>query len=327
MKYSRLICCATALLLCLALSPTYAQKIKRKGRFLHTEIEGYEDATAFKATLYTYPNSSFPVFKLVKLTKRTIREIKVFETVIDTINQNPNQKHHIHSFKDLIVVPNEFIKDNPTTREEIIVEGPFANTTFTIDGVSMTTDAQGHVADTSQRLLRRFDDLTQNSINIDISHPKYGSYQLEVTRLILKPEEDMLPEYKKEDPKATLDILEGMGIDSSIPSNPGANPLDVITKLPQNIKPGDLFPITVAVTNNGNKITGNLIICTFSRENWLDGKLFYFGNIQPGQSKSFVRLVKAPDAFKTKQTHVTFASWDTVKAQPDNAKHCVINHP
>ena len=56
-----------------------------------------------------------------------------------------------------------------------------------------------------------------------------------------------------------------------------------------------VFPITVKVVNNGSKQTSCLLGRSFSRMQDLNGRLFYFGSIEPGNTARFTRYFKVND--------------------------------
>ena len=300
----------------------YSDNIKRKGRFIRSEVEKVDESTSFMVTLAISEATSFPVIKIHKMNLRTIHEVKIFETVVDTINNQADG--NLRDYRNLLVLPDEFIKDDRTTREETRYEGPFKDTPFTIDGVPVVTDAKGLVVDSKQQWLAKFDDLSTNSQKITVEHASYGKQEVVLTRFILRPLEPVQPEFKKYDKGSTLDVLEGMGHDFSVTSNTTLSAVDFKCDVPDKCVSGDVFAITVEATNNTDKISGNLFFCTFSRDNWLDGKLFYIGNLQPGQKRSFTRLFKVPNDLRTDASDVVISSWDTNKAHPEAAKHFLI---
>ncbi|MBP5640753.1 MAG: hypothetical protein J6X55_14830 [Victivallales bacterium] len=312
---------AFALLLCTG--DLFADNFKRKGRFLQTEVEKYEDATSFDVTLAISKETSFPVFKIHKLNVRTIHEVKIFETVIDTINTKQSEGN-LRDYRNLKVVPNEFIKDDRSTRQETVYVGAMANTPFTIDGIPVLTDANGLIVDTKQFWLDKFDDLSLNSITVTVEHAAYGKRSVLLTRLILRQPEKIMPEYRKKDSKSTLDILEGMGLDFTLLPNTTLNPVTFKCTLPDKCLFGDAFTITVEAHNTTGKASGNLFLCTFSRDKWLDGKLFYIGNLLPGQKRTFTRLIMVPNDIKTDAAHLVISSWDTNKAHPETAQEFTI---
>ncbi len=300
----------------------FSDKIKRKGRFIRSEVEKVDESTSFMVTLAISEATSFPVIKIHKMTLRTIHEVKIFETVVDTINNQADG--NLRDYRNLLVLPDEFIKDDRTTREETRYEGPFKDTPFTIDGIPAITDAKGLVVDSKQQWLAKFDDLSTNSQKITVEHASYGKQDITLTRFILRPLEQVQPDFKKYDKGSTLDILEGMGHDFSVTSNTTLSAVDFKCDVPDSCVSGDVFAITVEATNNTDKTSGNLFFCTFSRDNWLDGKLFYIGNLLPGQKRSFTRLFKVPNDLRTDASDIIISSWDTNKAHPEAAKHFLI---
>ena len=304
----------------------FSENIKRKGRFIRTETEKVDERISFMVTLSISKETSYPVFKIHRMNLRTIHEVKLFETVVDTINTN-HPDGNLRDYRNLLVLPDEFIKDERSTREENVYGGPFKNTPFTIDGIPVVTDDKGLIIDSKQQWLAKFDDLSKNSQTITVEHKTYGKKEIMLTRFILRPTEPIQPEYKSYDKHATMDVLEALGLDFSIASNTTSAPVDFKCEIPEKCVFGDVFSITIEASNNTDKTCGNLIYCTFSRDSWLDGRLFYIGNLKPGQKRSFTRLFKVPDNLKTDQSNLVISSWDTNKAHPEAARHFLIKTP
>ena len=75
--------------------------------------------------------------------------------------------------------------------------------------------------------------------------------------------------------------------------------------------------ITIDIANHGTQPIGTVLIRAFSREPWLNGKMFYFGNIAPGKKASFTREAAVPDDKRTEVSHVAFAEWNLLGNQPE----------
>ena len=62
--------------------------------------------------------------------------------------------------------------------------------------------------------------------------------------------------------------------------------------IPAVVRIGECFPLTIKVTNNGSRQTSCLLGRSFSRLDGLNGKLFYFGAVAPGDTARFTRYFK-----------------------------------
>lgn len=291
---------------------------KRRGKLLNTEVVKVQDQTSFDVVLEQRQNAPFPYFKVYKIINRTVHLINVYETVLFLPRETALNQPFEMDQNEPTVVPNEFIRANPSLRHETVFNGPFANETFNFNGVKLTTDQHGCAADSTHLLFTLLDDLNHNATDIAVSHPEYGTKTFSFTRLVLRPPMQETPAYRVRDPRATMDVLEAMGLDFSTTAKAGKTPLSITCNAPANVVPGELISLTVSVTNTGDKLAGNVILCSFSRETWLDGKLFYIGNLQPGQTRSFSRLAVVGDNLPTTIT-AAIASWDTFQANPKNA--------
>ena len=303
-----------------------ADRIKRKGRFLHTEIENFEDVTSFSVVLVPNTHDDNLKFKFTRLIKRTIHEIKVYEMVLDNVNNAKDNETLEFNPQKLTVIPDEFAKEDPSVREEILNVGPFKNTKFIIEGEEVTTDKEGFAYITQQTILNRFDDFMLNTLDITISHAEGGEQKLTLSRLLFMPEEDITPAYKKLNPQATLDILEGLGLNFKHTGRAGRTTLAITCDLPETITKNAALTIKVTVTNTGKALAGNLILSTFSRESWIDGKLFYIGALAPGETRSFSRVITVPESFPTSKTHVAISAWDTCMPHPEVTRTFSLAH-
>ena len=304
------------LLLVATHSAAHAQNVKRRGRLIKTETIRHEDTTSFDVVLEQRPNAPVPFFKIYRLINRTFHQINVYETVLEPIRERRDaDEPFLQDTSAPIVIPNEFIRANPTTRTETLFGGSFPNETFNINGLRLTTDEQGCVPDASQTLFALLDDLNTNVAEVAVSHPVHGTRVFTFTRLILRPAQQETPAYRQRDPKATLDILEALDLDFSSTGRPGRTSLSISCSLPETAAPGDLITLRADVTNTGNATAGNVILCSFSREPWLDTKLFYIGNLAPGQTRSFSRILRVADGNATTIAGA-LAAWDTLQAHP-----------
>ncbi len=89
-----------------------------------------------------------------------------------------------------------------------------------------------------------------------------------------------------------------------------------IAGIPESVEPGQRLNVTVRVKNNGNRATNCLLGRSFSGQDWLAGRLFYFGNIEPGQTQEFTRSVAVPGDYDVDRAFMAIAfqdSWGPVQ--------------
>lgn len=306
--------------------PCQAERIKRKGRFLHTEIENYEDAIGFSAVLIPNTQGDNLQFKFTRLIQRTIHEIKVYEMVLDNVNNAQSKNTLDFNAIAPTVVPNEFAKEDPSVRKETLNAGPFKNAKFIIEGEEVMTDKEGQAFITRQTILEKFDDFMLNTLDITISHAEAGEQKLTLSRYLFMKDEDITPDYKRLNPQATLDILEGLGLNFKQDGRPGRTTLSIKCIHPDTCKPNAILPIKVIVTNTGKALAGNLLLSTFSRENWIDGKLFYIGALLPGETRSFTRSITVPETLSAGKTCIAISAWDTCMPHPEANQYFSIAH-
>ena len=87
--------------------------------------------------------------------------------------------------------------------------------------------------------------------------------------------------------------------------------------------PGEIVAVTVEVQNNGKRPLSNVIARTFSSAWSLDGKMFYFGMLQPGQKRTFFRLLTMPES--KGPCYLRLAFWSVCGVMNDTATNLCIN--
>jgi hypothetical protein len=189
----------------------------------------------------------------------------------------------------------------------------FANETFRIDGIDCTTDKDGRVVDAHQRLLAPFDQIAHNSTEIVVTHAAMGEKKIVITRDLLKKPTSIQKAVAEDAPPA-YDVLESLGLDFTQLRQNGKDGLVISYKVPESVKAGETVKITIDIANHGTLPIGTVLIRAFSREPWLNGKMFYFGNIQPGKKVSFMRLVTLPERKDTIFYAVGF--WNVLGVAP-----------
>jgi hypothetical protein len=173
------------------------------------------------------------------------------------------------------LIPNEFIQGTPELRIEKKDMGPIADTSFAFGEQRLTTDAQGILFDDAEWVLEQFEDLTTKSIPILFTNPERGSAEFELTR-------------------SEFNSKLGISYTYTAPSYPrGLRSKAEWDK--ESYAAGDSAVLTVTVGNADRRGSiFRLLARSMSRWQWLDGKMFYFGDIQSGQRMTFKRTFHIP---------------------------------
>jgi hypothetical protein len=180
---------------------------------------------------------------------------------------NPGIRRFVHG---------EFIEGPIVERTESVDLGPLVFEDFKYLGSIATTDRNGILRDARQILFSRFDYLKQRSIALQFASVKHGNYDLELTRSDL------------------YELLE-MDYDKPKRSHP-QNLTYEATWYGASFSPGTTAGLSIVVRNSGSSGEVSLVLArSMSRWSWLDGKMFYFGTLLPGQEKHFVRLFQIPE--------------------------------
>ena len=282
-----------ACLLTVAATQTSAQtKYKRRGRFVEEQIEKKEEAPSYTIAL-EQTTGSLPVLAFRKQTIQTIHMVKMYETILEVATLDDTKGPVYRERVEPQVVQGELMAGERYTHTETIDGGPFANETFKIGGIDYTTDKDGHVTDVQQRLLAPFDPIAHNS---------------RPTAVRKAVDENAPPTY---------DILESLGLDFTQLRQNGKDGLIISYKVPESVKAGQIVNVKIDVANHGTLPIGTVLIRTFSREPWLDGKFFYYGNIAPGKTATFTREFIVPEKATTEVSHVAFSVWTLLGSQPE----------
>ena len=296
---------------------------KRRGRFVKEEIEKTEEQPSYSVTL-EQTTGSIPVILVKKQTILTLHTVRMYETVLEVASLDNANGPVYREQVEPQVVPGELMAGERNIRTEYS-DGPvFANETFKIENIEYTTDEDGHIKDLHQKLLAPFDDLSRNSFEITIKHAKLGDRKIIITRDLLK-KPTSVQKAVADDALPTYDILSSMGLDFTQLRQNGKDGLVISYNVPENVKAGEVVKITIEVANNGTLPIGTLIVRSFSREPWLSGKFFYFGNLAPGKKAAFTRELTVPEKTWTEISHVAFAEWDLLGNQPEKTQTFRIN--
>jgi hypothetical protein len=87
-------------------------------------------------------------------------------------------------------------------------------------------------------------------------------------------------------------------------------------KMPEQVKAGEFLDIALTVTNGGGTPTSSLLGRTFSRHEWLQGRLFYVGTVAPGASVTFTRRIQVPADARGGVVFGALGFWDLLGTIP-----------
>ncbi len=296
-----------------------ADRPRRRGRLLRTEVRKTERQDGFECRMLP-TSGSFPFLQITRKTLLTHHEVQIFEVVREVARQNKGDGITIRGTVDYEVIPGEVLEGEWTTREELVDNGPFAETDFEIFGQRWRTDRDGQIVDTAQVLVRAFDDLRTMTVELTITHATLGVKKMTVSRNLLRRAESV-----GADRGASYDLLEVLGLDFLQHRLPGRDGLTMEVSAPAAASAGDVVKITVTASNGGNQQVSTLLGRSFSRETWANGRMFYFGGLKPGEKRSFTRLLTVPEDIKAGACFVTVGFWDLLGTLPDQARKIRID--
>lgn len=287
-----------------------------KGTYLRTDIRGSQSEYSIQAVVTVKGESNQPSFMLKKIEHRTLTEVKIYEALLRIFTPGEDEDHGTYDYERL----NGETWEGETTERTITQEaGPLANTDVIINGLFLKTDEDGLIRDPENKLdiLQKFDDLSTRQFDFIIDVPSFAPIEVSLTRTM--PQRRESDEMRIEEDE-NHELLLAYALDFRLSKKkPEQDKLVCKAFLPENFKStkaGSFFPITVTVKNDGDTQTSCLIARSFSRIKGLNGKLFYFGAIQPGETKSFTRIVKIDETEKcaTAALEIRFSdSWSTPK--------------
>lgn len=304
-------------------APLGAQE-KCRGNYLRTEIRKTEKREQYACALLPV-NSFFPCLQFKRQLYFTYHEVRIYET-LERINleadSNAAKTTGSYQFR---LLPGEFWEGESNLRNEVKDNGFFANEAFLINGKALQTDDQGViVADhkSGLEILEYFDNLNKRQLDLDIEHVTLSNRKLTVTRMMpRRPKTDE----KTLDEDAVNDLLVAFNLDffqrSSEPERQNLKVEYFLNTL--DIVPGTPFNIIIKISNGGTRETSCLLGRLFSREPWLNGKLFYFGAVPPGKTQIFSRTVLPDEVLKVDHCFAAFAlsdSWGELPRHQLNLK-------
>jgi len=290
---------------------TSGQAVKYKifrGEFLRTKITHVKVEDLYECLLA--PNSLPDCALLFKKKQNQISyEVKVFQAVQMIVTE----KENIPTLPEYRPLKNRVVMGEETSRSSIIDAGFWCAEKFLVNDIPVITDAFGKVVDKDQRLfgfLRRFDNLNTRVINLRISHSTMGAQDLTIYRTI--PRRKDYDEHTL-DESISNDVLFANGIDfTQLTGDIEREMLKInVSGIPEFVKPNAKWAISISIENAGKLPTCCLMGRIFSHESWLNGRLFYFGVINPGKTMNFVRKIQVPETLLTEDVFFDVAFCDS----------------
>lgn len=284
------------------------QPVKRRGRFLRTEIVKTERQKSFTCVLAPSADAVLRL-RLHRLELLTHHEVRLYETVLEI---KPSEEETDPTKIEYRVVPDEVIEGEKSSRRESVDAGPLANEPVTVDGNRHVTDADGIAVDADQYLLGLFDDLSVRDVTVRVAHAKLGEVGLTLTRDVVRRAEDTDDIERAR--LAQTDILLAMGLDFCQLKRSSHDDLQPGITIPESPRAGDPFVLELTVSNRGTQPVCGLIGRTFSRHEWLNGRNFYFGNIAAGETRSFERRFVVPETVSLPTVFGAVGFWSILGA-------------
>jgi len=263
-----------SLLLCTAMFAAETSDVYR-GRMVRTEEISRQSNPFLRGQFLGYLDGKL-AFQIVMFDRAEIFRRAIYEKLIVTRDpSNPDDP----GFRS--VVPGQFIQGEPERTEEVNELAPAANRAFRYhagEGPETTarTNDTGVLLDADEAVLLQLEDLRQASVQIVFSNQSDGACHVELTRAEFNNKMGISYEYQKK----------------SYPKN-----LKAAAEWDKQIyKPGEIATLTLKLSNRGeNGDVVRLLGRSLSRWNWLDGKMFYLGDLAPQERATFSRRFIIPD--------------------------------
>jgi hypothetical protein len=223
-------------------------------------------------------------------------EVPVYQKVLELKAPDETNREKVQHR----VAEGEVIRGDPTTRNEKTDLGPWANEPFLLNGVPVKSDATGSIVDADELLLGPFDDLARTRLTLTLAHARVGQVRLDVER---------------------DELLRSLGLRlSDLPtSRSSRDELRLKIDAPARLAPGKPLVLKLHVQNASAMPAVKVTCRTVSRHAWLDGRTFYFGDLNGGATRSFARTVVVPADGRKGPVFGAIGVWDLLGAVPDKA--------
>jgi carboxyl-terminal processing protease len=118
--------------------------------------------------------------------------------------------------------------------------------------------------------------------------------------------------HDEEEKRRILEAFKAQGVDWSTGSQPAKPAVDLALDLGSDnlLVAGTDDEIKVIATNNGDQPVYQVFAVVKSDADWVDGAEFFFGRIDPGQSRTWARHVKLPAGYPTEVDNATLTLRD-----------------
>ena len=298
-----------------------------RGNYLRTDVRDQKVRYEMVPALAVEGPERQPVLVLRRhrITEQT--EVRLYETMMRFFVRDKDGTGYF----DYKRVQDELWEGEKNVRVIPEEDGFVANARVRIDDlggheVACHTDDRGRVIPDRGRLdlLEPFDDLSCRTkdyfiqcIGMTDGDKKLDGSMFRIYRTM--PQRKAFDEKRLQEPPEQ-DILCRYGLDFQTSQlKPEQDALVCTVVFPENFAyavAGKPFPVRVRIQNNGGYQTSCLIGRLFSRVRGVDGKLFYFGAVKPGESMEFTRFVTVPADLRTGKVYAELRfsdSWDAPK--------------
>lgn len=129
---------------------------------------------------------------------------------------------------------------------------------------------------------------------------------------VLASASDVIARHQSEEEKRLQEAMRTVGIDWSSGKNPAAPRLEARLDLGADgvLRAGAEEDVVLEVTNKGNEPVYQLSVVTGCDNVWLDKREFYFGKINPGETRRFTQRVSLPDGYGEELTPLSLTFRD-----------------
>lgn len=291
-----------------AMAQTDAGSGRRRGQYLRTEVLRTDASNSYSCTLA--PTSGDTPALLFRRQERLVHhEVRIYEVVLEEKTTDAATGREGVSYR---VSPGDEMRGETSTRETSRDLGPFANEPFVLNGADIRTDNAGLFTDTTQGLLKLFDDLGTNVITVEVRHRDLGAQPIRISRYLTLRWEGKRPDERLR--LVQTDLLVALGADFEPVTAADRKGLQLRVNVPDTAAPGQDLAIRVTATNNGKRPVSCLVGRLFSRHPWCSGLNFYLGNVPPGATREFERRVRVPETAAPGPLFATIGLWDILGA-------------
>jgi hypothetical protein len=240
------------------------------GKVLRAE-EVMRESNPYVLATFVDVVDSCPVFRFDRLDRQVIFERPVHEKIrvtrMDQVSRGISE-----------VVHGEFMVGTMTHREEVVRLGPLPGAAFSYLGTSSVTNDQGLLIDRAQKVLALFEDRREKEAIIVFESDEHGRCQYQLERPLLDEK---------------LGIHFGRARGQMCPEA-----LTISQRWDRRVyNPGMTAELEITASNSGRECTVfQLQALSMSRHPWLDGRMFYFGDIPAGETRTFRRVFVIPES-------------------------------